>query len=42
VLEAMKMEHGLDAPFTLKVKAVHVKTGTQVSPGRLLMEFDPA
>src|SRR5258706_12785644 len=42
VLEAMKMEHGLDFPFSLKVKAVHVKAGAQVAPGKLLMEFDPA
>ena len=42
VLEAMKMEHGLDFPFSLKVKAVHVKAGAQVSPGNLLVEFEPA
>ncbi len=42
VLEAMKMEHGLDFPFALKVKAVHVKAGAQVAPGKLLMEFEPA
>jgi geranyl-CoA carboxylase alpha subunit len=42
VLEAMKMEHGLDFPFSLKVKAVHVKAGAQVAPGKLLMEFEPA
>jgi geranyl-CoA carboxylase alpha subunit len=42
VLEAMKMEHGLDFPFALKVKAVHVKAGAQVAPGNLLMEFEPA
>jgi len=41
VLEAMKMEHGLDFPFALKVKAVHVKTGAQVAPGNLLIEFEP-
>ena len=34
VLEAMKMEHGLDFPFSLKVKAIHVKAGAQVAPGR--------
>ena len=42
VLEAMKMEHGLDFPFSLKVKAIHVKAGAQVAPGNLLVEFDPA
>jgi len=42
VLEAMKMEHGFDFPFALKVKAVHVATGAQVAPGKLLLEFDPA
>ncbi len=42
VLEAMKMEHGLDFPFPLKVKAIHVKAGAQVAPGNLLVEFDPA
>ena len=42
VLEAMKMEHGLDLPFSLKVKAIHVTAGAQVAPGNLLMEFDPA
>src|SRR5258706_3857690 len=42
VLEAMKMEHGLDFPFSLRIKAVHVKTGAQVAPGNLLVEFEPA
>ncbi len=42
VLEAMKMEHGLDFPFALKIKAVHVKAGAQVAPGNLLIEFEPA
>ena len=42
VLEAMKMEHGLDFPFALQVKAVHVKAGAQVAPGNLLIEFEPA
>jgi geranyl-CoA carboxylase alpha subunit len=42
VLEAMKMEHGLDFPFCLKVKAVHVKAGAQVAPGNLLLEFEAA
>jgi geranyl-CoA carboxylase alpha subunit len=42
VLEAMKMEHGLDFPFPLKIKAIHVTAGAQVAPGKLLLEFDPA
>ena len=41
VLEAMKMEHTLSAPTALRVKAVHVSPGAQVSPGQLLMELDP-
>jgi geranyl-CoA carboxylase alpha subunit len=42
VLEAMKMEHGLNLSFAAKIKTVHVKTGTQVAPGKLLVEFEPA
>jgi len=42
VLEAMKMEHSLDFSFAVKIKAVHVKTGAQVAPGNLLVEFEPA
>jgi acetyl/propionyl-CoA carboxylase alpha subunit len=42
VLEAMKMEHGLDLPFAVLVKAVHVKVGGQVAPNHLLVEFEPA
>jgi geranyl-CoA carboxylase alpha subunit len=42
VLEAMKMEHDLNLPFSAVVKVVHVKAGTQVSPGNLLVEFEPA
>jgi geranyl-CoA carboxylase alpha subunit len=42
VLEAMKMEHGLDLPFSIRIKAVHTKTGAQVAPGNLLVEFEPA
>ena len=40
VLEAMKMEHGLDFPFSLRIKAIHVKAGAQVAPGNLLVEFE--
>jgi acetyl/propionyl-CoA carboxylase alpha subunit len=42
VLEAMKMEHGLNLPFAAKVTAIHVSTGAQVAPGKLLVEFEPA
>jgi geranyl-CoA carboxylase alpha subunit len=42
VLEAMKMEHGLNLPFPVLVKAVHVMTGAQVAPTKLLVEFEPA
>jgi len=42
VLEAMKMEHGLDFLVDVKVKAVHVAAGEQVAPGKLLMELEPA
>ena len=42
VLEAMKMEHTLTAPASLRIKAVHVTKGAQVSPGELLVEFEPA
>jgi geranyl-CoA carboxylase alpha subunit len=42
VIEAMKMEHGLDFSFAVKIKAIHVKAGAQVAPGNLLVEFDPA
>jgi geranyl-CoA carboxylase alpha subunit len=42
VLEAMKMEHGLNLPFAVKVIAIHAKNGTQVAPGNLLVEFESA
>ena len=42
VLEAMKMEHGLDLPYSIRIKAVHTKAGAQVAPGNLLVEFEPA
>jgi 3-methylcrotonyl-CoA carboxylase alpha subunit len=42
VLEAMKMEHGLDLNFDAKIRSVHVAAGAQVSPGNLLVEFEPA
>ncbi len=42
VLEAMKMEHGLELPIAVLVKAIHVQAGAQVAPGNLLLEFEPA
>jgi geranyl-CoA carboxylase alpha subunit len=42
VLEAMKMEHGLDFSFAVRIKAIHVIAGAQVAPGNLLVEFEPA
>jgi geranyl-CoA carboxylase alpha subunit len=42
VLEAMKMEHGLNLAFDSKIRSVHVVEGAQVSPGKLLVEFEPA
>ena len=42
VLEAMKMEHGLNLPFSVRIKTIHVKAGAQVAPGHLLVEFEPA
>ena len=42
VLEAMKMEHGLNLNFDSKIKSVHVSAGAQVAPGKLLVEFEPA
>jgi geranyl-CoA carboxylase alpha subunit len=42
VLEAMKMEHGIGLEFSSKIKAMHVAEGAQVSPGQLLVEFEPA
>jgi geranyl-CoA carboxylase alpha subunit len=41
VLEAMKMEQALSLRAAVKVKAVHVSPRAQVSPGQLLIEFDP-
>ena len=42
VLEAMKMEHALSVPAPMRVKAVHVAEGAQVSPGQLLIELESA
>jgi acetyl/propionyl-CoA carboxylase alpha subunit len=42
VLEAMKMETPLVAPFDARVKAVHVAEGDRVAGGAVLVELDPA
>jgi geranyl-CoA carboxylase alpha subunit len=39
VLEAMKMEHALLAPFAGAVQTLHVMLGDQVEPGRVLAEL---
>ena len=39
VLEAMKMEMPVLAPFTATVTAVHVAAGDQVASGALLVEL---
>jgi 3-methylcrotonyl-CoA carboxylase alpha subunit len=41
-LEAMKMEHGLDAPFDGTVAELDVVVGGQVSEGTLLVRVDRA
>jgi biotin carboxyl carrier protein len=40
VLEAMKMETPLTAPFEATVKAVHVEQGDRVAGGALLVELE--
>jgi len=40
VLEAMKMETPLAAPYDSTVKAVHVKEGDRVAGGALLVELE--
>jgi acetyl/propionyl-CoA carboxylase alpha subunit len=42
VLEAMKMETPLVAPYDATVKAVHVAEGDRVAGGAVLVELDPA
>lgn len=42
VLEAMKMEHAMAAPCDCILRAVRVKTGEQVAPGRILLEWERA
>jgi biotin carboxyl carrier protein len=40
VLEAMKMETPVVAPFAATVRAVHVREGDRVAGGALLLELD--
>jgi biotin carboxyl carrier protein len=42
VLEAMKMETPLTAPYDATVKAVHVEEGDRVVGGALLVELEPS
>ena len=42
VLEAMKMETPLHAPYDATVKAVHVQEGDRVAGGALLVELEPS
>lgn len=41
VLEAMKMQHPLEAPCDGVVRAVHVASGAQVTSGDTLVEIEP-
>ena len=41
VLEAMKMEHSLQAPGSARVVSVSVEAGAQVAIGALLIQLDP-
>jgi 3-methylcrotonyl-CoA carboxylase alpha subunit len=40
VLEAMKMEHTIAAPFSGRVARICFETGQQVGEGALLVEFE--
>jgi geranyl-CoA carboxylase alpha subunit len=40
-LEAMKMEHSMNAPCNGTIKAIHVQEALQVTPGKLLIEIEP-
>ena len=42
VLEAMKMEHSLTAPFAGRLVEMAVSVGDQVSEGTLLAQLNPA
>ncbi|HEU5482577.1 MAG TPA: biotin/lipoyl-containing protein, partial [Sphingomicrobium sp.] len=41
-LEAMKMEHGLVAPFDGKILELNAKAGAQVVEGAVLVKVEPA
>ena len=41
ILESMKMETALSAPFAAKVVAIHCQEGEQVSVEQLLVELEP-
>ena len=41
VLEAMKMEHSITAPWTAKVAIVNVKAGQRVEEGTDLIQLEP-
>jgi biotin carboxyl carrier protein len=41
LLEAMKMELPLKAPFSASVTAIHCNVGDRVSPGRTLVDLAP-
>ena len=40
ILEAMKMQHQMIAPFDGTVKAVHVAIGKQVTAGDVMIEIE--
>lgn len=40
VLEAMKMEHSLVLPVTVRVETLSVRIGSQVAPGDLLLQYE--
>lgn len=40
-VEAMKMEHGLTAPFDGTVAELNAKAGDQVTEGQLLVKVEP-
>jgi biotin carboxyl carrier protein len=42
VIEAMKMEHGITAPYDGTVKVIHFARGDRVAEGSELLELAPA
>jgi 3-methylcrotonyl-CoA carboxylase alpha subunit len=42
VIEAMKMEHTIGAPYAGTVQAIHFKRGDRVPEGSALLELTPA